>query len=96
MNLLMLMLHSPLHTTTTTTIISATRNKAIQDVLTTPITTTTFTIRINTMDTTLTITMIKMGSTIMTPRTTIRSLMTHLASQGMGTELHYWLSLLSR
>ena len=96
MTLRMQLLHTPPHTTTTTTIISATRNKAIRDVLTTPITTTTFTIRINTMDTTHTITMIKTGSTIMTPRTTIRSLMAHLTSQGMGTELHYWLSLLSR
>lgn len=79
--------------TTTTTITSATRPtlkcKAMKHVLTTPITTTTTTIRINTMDTTPTITMIKTGNTIMTPRMMRRDLMAHVTSQGMGTELPY-------
>ena len=91
-----ILLQQQAHTTitTTTTITSATRPmvkcKAMQHVLTTPITTTTTTtIRINTMDTIPTITMIKTGNTIMTPRTMSRNLMANVTSQGMGTELPY-------
>ena len=90
-----IILQQQAHTTitTTTTITSATRTtlkcKAMQHVLTTPITTPTTTIRINTMDTIPTITMIKTGNTIMTPRTMSRNLMANVTSQWMGTELPY-------